>query len=399
MSKKTKSQRPQLPRLSYAGPYKKAIETCQFYGLSLINPPKLDKETRNYTEKFGEKDEGTSKEPALSVNERAAMVRVYSDECWDTLSQPVLVMYTKKPNPRGERFLYIHAIGVTKCIADMLSIHLAWTILNESLKRDFMIHINSLGDKDSSTQFVSELTAYYRKRINSLPDDSRELFKLNILNILKEPRAESQMFQEEAPRSIMYLSDYSRKYFKELIEFIEARQAPYIIDHSLVEHKDAYSETLFTIREKSEDLKGKIFAVGARSDNLTRGFGMRKTVPIVSTTILIPSATGRETIKTPSTKKKKPLIYFIQLGDNARLKSFTVLEKLRKAKLPVTVSIGKEKMSSQIAQADRLHVPITLILGQKEAIENTVILRDMETRSQETVSIEDIVPKIKSLLG
>jgi histidyl-tRNA synthetase len=400
MSKNSKAERPHLPRLTYTGPYKKAIDICQFYGVSLINPPKLDKETKSYTEKFSTKSsDAGSKEPALSVEERAVMIRVYSDENWDTLSQPVLVMYTKKPNPRGERFLYIHAIGVTKCIADMLSIHLAWTILNESMKKDLMIHINSMGDKDSSTQFVSELTSYYRKRINSLPDDSRESFKLDILNILKEPHVESQLFQEEAPKSIMYLSDYSRKYFKEVIEFIEARQAPYIIDHSLVEHKDAYSETLFTIREKSDDLQGKVFAVGARSDNLTRGSGMRKTVPIVSTTILIPNATGRESVKKTVIKKKKPLIYFIQLGDNARLKSFTLLEKLRKAKLPVTISIGKEKMSSQIAQADRLRVPVTLIIGQKEAIENTVILRDMETRSQETVALDDIVPKIKNLLG
>lgn len=399
MSKNQQSNRPQLPRLTYTGPYKKAIEICQFYGVSLIDPPKLEKETESYTEKFkGLSDVEAIKEPALSINERASMIRVYSDEGWDTLSQPVLVMYTKKPNARGERFLYLHAIGVTKCIADMLSMHLAWTILNETVKKNFMINVNSLGDKDSSSQFISELTSYYRKRINSLPDDSRESFKLDILNILKEQHAESQLFQEEAPKSIMFLSDYSRRYFKEVIEFIEARDAPYIIDHSLVEHKDAYSETLFTIREKSDDLKGRVFAVGARSDNLTRGAGMRKTVPIVSTTILIPGATGRESIKKTVPKKKKPLIYFIQLGDEARLRSFTLLEKLRKAKLPVTVSIGKEKMSSQIAQADRLRVPITLIIGQKEAIEKTVILRDMETRSQETVALEDIVSKIRTLL-
>lgn len=399
MSKNQQSNRPQLPRLTYTGPYKKAIEICQFYGVSLIDPPKLEKETESYTEKFkGLSDVEAIKEPALSINERASMIRVYSDEGWDTLSQPVLVMYTKKPNARGERFLYLHAIGVTKCIADMLSMHLAWTILNETVKKNFMINVNSLGDKDSSSQFISELTSYYRKRINSLPDDSRESFKLDILNILKEQHAESQLFQEEAPKSIMFLSDYSRRYFKEVIEFIEARDAPYIIDHSLVEHKDAYSETLFTIREKSDDLKGRVFAVGARSDNLTRGAGMRKTVPIVSTTILIPGATGRESIKKTIPKRKKPLIYFIQLGDEARLRSFTLLEKLRKAKLPVTVSIGKEKMSSQIAQADRLRVPITLIIGQKEAIEKTVILRDMETRSQETVALEDIVSKIRTLL-
>lgn len=400
MSKQTKNDRPELPRLTYTGPYKKAVDICQFYGVTLIDPPVLEKETKNYTEKFnGLRDEDATKEPALSINERASMIRVYSDEGWDTLPQPVLVMYTKKPNPRGERFLYIHAIGVMKCVADMLSIHLAWTILTESLKKDLIVHVNSLGDKESSSQFISELTSYYRKRINSLPDDSREAFKLDILNILKEPREESRLFQEEAPKSIMFLSDQSRKHFKEVIEFLEARGAPYTIDNSLVEHKDAYSETLFAIREKSEDEEGKVFAVGARSDNLTRGSGMRKTVPIFSTTVLIPDSTSRESIKETTTKKKKPLIHFIQLGDEARLRSFALLEKLRKAKLPVSVSFGKEKMSSQISQADRLKVPVTLIIGQKEALENTVILRDMETRSQETVAVDEIVERVKKLLS
>jgi len=401
MSKQSRLERPHLPRLSYTGPYKKAIDICQFYGVSLIDAPKILKETKEYTEKFnGNIDEEATKEPALSVDERAAMVRVYSDEGWDTLPQPVLVMYTKKPNPRGERFLYLHVIGVTKSIADMLSIHLAWTILTEILKKDFMIYVNSIGDKESSTQFIAELTAYYRKRINSLPDDSRESFKLNILNILRESHEEAKLFQEEAPKSIMFLGDFSRKYFKEVIEFIEAREAPYLIDHSLVGHKDAYSEVLFSIHEKNEEeMKGKMFAVGARSNNLTRGPGMRKTVPIFSTTILIPGATGRESTKPAVSKEKKPLIYFIQLGDAARLKSFTLLEKLRKAKLPVRISIGKDKMSSQIALADRLKVPITLIIGQKEAIENTVILRDMETRSQETFGVDEVVEKIKSLLN
>lgn len=398
MKKNSKADRRALPQLTYTGPYKKAIDICQFYGVSLIKAPTLDKETKAYTERFNIEEDKSGKEPQLSINERASMIREYSDAGWDTLPQPVLVMYTKKASPRGERFLHIHALGVTKCIADMLLMHLSWTILNETFKKDFIIHTNSIGDKESSTRFIAELTSYYRKRINTLPDDSRESFKQNILNILRTPFEESRLFQEDAPKSIMFLSDVSRRHFKEIIEFIEARGAPYTIDNSLVGHKDAYSETLFTIREKTDDGSGKAYAVGARSDNLTRGSGMRKTVPIVSTTILIPGATARETIKTAPAKKKKHSIYFIQLGDEARLRSFNLLEKLRKAKLPVTTSIGKEKMSSQIAQAERLKVPVTLIIGQKEALEGTVILRDMETRSQETVDIDDIVPRIKALL-
>lgn len=397
--KEKEGLRARLPSLSYTGPYKKAIDICSFYGVTLIEPPEINKETLTYIEKFREEEAPQTKEPSLSIAERAAMIREYSDKEWETLPQPVLVMYTKKPNPRGERFLYLHAIGVTKSVADMLSIHLAWTVLKESVKDELSLHVNSLGDKDSSTLFARELTAYYRKHINSLPDDCRESFKGNVLRILREEHDDCFQFQAEAPKSINFLNESSRKYFRDIIEFAEACDIPYEIDHSLVENKDAYSETIFAIRTQKDGAYGEVLATGARSDNLTRGAGMRKSIPIISTTIRIPGTTGRESIKKVETTKKKPSIFFIQLGDEARLRSFGLLEKLRKAKLAVSLAVGKDKMSSQITQAERLKVPITLIIGQKEALDKTVIIRNMETRSQETVSVDKVVEEVKDLLS
>ncbi|MDZ7726017.1 MAG: His/Gly/Thr/Pro-type tRNA ligase C-terminal domain-containing protein [Candidatus Campbellbacteria bacterium] len=395
---KENNSKPQLPNFSYSGPYKKAVEVCSFYGVSLISPPEIQKDTQSYTDKFGSETEMNNKEPGFSIDERVAMIREYSEKNWETLTQPVLVMYTKKPNPRGERFLYLHVIGLSKNIADMLSIHLAWTILGGALNKDLLLHINSMGDKESGTQFVRELTSYFRKHINSLPVECRESFKNNILNVLKERRSECLMFQEDAPQSITFLSESSRNFFKEIIEFTETRSIPYLIDPSLVENKDAFSETIFSINEKSGSGKGKTFATGARSDNLTRGSGMRKTVPVFSTTINIPGSTARESIKEVKEKKSKPWVYLIQLGEEARLHSFELLEKLREAKIPTKVSFGKEKMSEQMDQAERLKISITLIMGQKESLEHSVIVRNMKTHSQEIVDINDAPKTIKKLL-
>jgi len=401
MDKQPQQQRPQFPELVYTGPYKKAISICELYGITLIKPPHLTQDTREYTERFRiENEPDALREPVLSINERALMIRAYLNGEWETLPQPVLVMYTKKPDARGERFLHLHAIGISKPIADMLLMHLAWTILSECTKGGMVMHVNSMGDRDSSARFITELTAYYRKRINSLPDESREFFKTDILHILKEPLVESSLFQEEAPKSISFLSERSRAYFKEIIEFVEVQNIPYVIDHSLVDNKEVYSETLFALRERSIGSRGRICAIGARSDNLTKGAGMRKTVPLVSATILIPGATTRESIKLADTpRKKKPLVYFIQLGYEARLRSFTLLEHLRRAKIPFAFSIGREKMSAQITQAERLKTPVVLIMGQKEAVDESVIVRSMETHSQETIRIEAVADYIKTLLA
>jgi len=42
-------------------------------------------------------------------------------------------------------------------------------------------------------------------------------------------------------------------------------------------------------------------------------------------------------------------------------------------------------------------MPYAIIFGQKEALENSVIFRNMSNRSQETVKIDKLLDYIKSL--
>ena len=94
---------------------------------------------------------------------------------------------------------------------------------------------------------------------------------------------------------------------------------------------------------------------------------------------------------------KKPKIYFIQLGADAKLKSLNVIEILRKAHIPIMQSLSKDSLGSQLAVAEKLGVPYTIIFGQKEAIENSVIVRNMQTRSQETVKFAKLLEYLKEL--
>ena len=55
-------------------------------------------------------------------------------------------------------------------------------------------------------------------------------------------------------------------------------------------------------------------------------------------------------------------------------------------------------MKSQLRVADRLGVEITLILGQKETLDGTVIVKNMQTGVQETVAVGKLVDVIKRKL-
>jgi histidyl-tRNA synthetase len=94
---------------------------------------------------------------------------------------------------------------------------------------------------------------------------------------------------------------------------------------------------------------------------------------------------------------KKPKIYFIQLGSEAKLKSLNIIEILRKAHIPIAQSLSKDSLGSQLAIAEKLSVPYALIFGVKEALDDSVIVRDMSNRSQETVKLKKLLEYLKEI--
>ena len=52
----------------------------------------------------------------------------------------------------------------------------------------------------------------------------------------------------------------------------------------------------------------------------------------------------------------------------------------------------------QLGRANKLGIRYVLILGQKEALDGTVILREMDVGMQETVSLKDVAVVVKGKL-
>jgi histidyl-tRNA synthetase len=52
-------------------------------------------------------------------------------------------------------------------------------------------------------------------------------------------------------------------------------------------------------------------------------------------------------------------------------------------------------MGSQLGIAEKMKIPFVLIMGQKEAIDNTVMIRNLRSRSQLTIAVIDLPAHIK----
>jgi len=139
-------------------------------------------------------------------------------------------------------------------------------------------------------------------------------------------------------------------------------------------------------------------AGGGRYDYLAKQLGNKKDVPAIGAAIGVDRVVMSSSFSKLTPRIiKKPKIYFIQLGAEAKLKSLNVIEILRKAKVPIHQSLSKDSLGSQLAIAERLAIPYTLIFGQKEALEDSVIVRNMSNRSQETVKLGKLLEYLKEL--
>ncbi|MEK7505178.1 MAG: ATP phosphoribosyltransferase regulatory subunit, partial [Patescibacteria group bacterium] len=201
-----------------------------------------------------------------------------------------------------------------------------------------------------------------------------------------------------APQAVSYLCPACKSHFKEVLEYLEALGITYELDNTLVRGLDYYSRTVFELATTDEAGAEVIIGGGGRYDYLAKAIGSRREVPAAGGALGLDRLLALPQIEKLNPRiVKKPKVFFIQLSFEAKLKSLAVIEILRKAKIPLAQSLPKDSLGAQLAIAEKMQVPYAIILGQKEAIEESVIVRNMLTRSQDTVKINKLGEYLKNL--
>lgn len=403
------------------GFFEKAQEISMYYGFEPIDTPILEQE-EVFLKGVGDGTDIVDKEIyllktkggdklALRPESTAASMRAYIEHGMKSKPQPVMLYHFgpmfRHDKPQRGRYRQFHQfsmeiLGTDKAIADAIIIQTTIAILQEAGAKDLFVDINSIGDKESRSAYEKALKAYYRKHMNDLPAVDRQRVKTNVLRVLDSKEEKTIAINQEAPDALSHLTPSSKKHFKEVLEYLDELEIPYRINKNLVRGLDYYTDTVFEIMEEIFDDEGDsrklTICGGGRYNYLSKSMGHRKEVPGVGASIGV-----ERILMSPWWKQltpriiKKPKVFFIQLGLDAKLKSLAVVEMLRKAKIPVVQSLSKDKLSVQLAAAEKEEVPYAIIFGQREAIDGTVIVRDMKNRSQKTVKIEKLIDHLKKL--
>jgi len=321
----------------------------------------------------------------------------YCDAKLHAIEEEPILFYTIEQVPRtGEAAISLQIFNVPKSIAETILIQTTKSLAHDLGYTNQTIRINSVGDRDSCMRYTRELTNYLKKRMDEMPEQSRELMKDHALVALSDLIQRDHELAYKTPNPLEYLTDSSRKHFREVIEYLDIAESQYEIDPTLMGHHDCYSETLFTIDLLDEDdailEKPPISINGGRYDEFAHQHTKRQ-IPAVGAVVVL--ADKKSPSRTPRAKLNKQSVYVVQLGFGPKIKSLLLVDELSKSGIRVYQNLASNSLSEQLRDAEKKDAYYTVIIGQKEYVDGEVILRDMNSRTQEQLTIDELIAKLR----
>lgn len=308
--------------------------------------------------------------------------------------QPLFLWHTNiaagRPAPK-RAFIQFHALGADRAIADAVVIRALLALARDLFHDEFSVRINSMGDKETRARYARELSSYFRKRATVLPEECVSCARHDTLEAAE--LVISNEYADDLPAPTEHLSDASRKRFEDLLDYLEMTETPYELARDLLSKGGIWSDACFEIKSSSSDDGGKTrIAWGSRYGDLVRHFFPAAPFFATGAVLSIASEGSLATAKVPGRSR----FSFIHIGDEAKRLSIRLAEEFRKARLPLSQHIGIESLTEQLRIAEKRNSPYLLIMGRKEALENTAILRNRATQEETIIPIDGIVERLRS---
>ncbi|MFC1598848.1 histidine--tRNA ligase [Patescibacteria group bacterium] len=361
----------------------------------------VDKEMFSFEDRGGDN-------VSLRPEATAQVARAYISHGMLNLPQPVKLFYIgpmfRYDRPQSGRYRQFNqfgfeAIGDIHPVLDAQMIILSYNFFKE-LGLDVNIQINSIGCPECRKEYKTQLVTYYRSQKSHLCENCKERLPKNPLRLLDCKEEKCTAINEDAPQIVDWLCDECKNHFVKVLEFLDEPEIPYNLNPSLVRGLDYYTKTVFEIWSASGSKKSQnAIGGGGRYDNLVEMLGGRPT-PAVGVAIGIERTIlqlKEAEIEVP--EKEAPDILIAQLGEAAKRKCLVLYENLRDEGIKVVECFAKDGLKNQLDIANKLGVKYTLILGQKELSEETILLRDMEGGVQETINYNKTIKEVKKRLG
>lgn len=364
--------------------------------------------------------EGKSKALALRPDLMGGLARAYVEHGMYNQDHPLKLYLsgpafrTIKPQASFYRQHHIseyHIVGDGKPISDAEPIIVSWKVA-DSLDIPAIAYINSVGCTDCKPDYKTALSTHYKPMKKRLCKDCTKVTPKDMYKVLLCKEQKCIGLRESAPQSVDYLCDSCKSHFMKVLEFLDDAGIPYILHPHFTADPNVYNGTSFLLlyageNEESSGLEegelepiygvmdGPVLAEGGRYDQVYTSMGMFEPVQasfvrIVSERLMLYM---RQAGQMPKDEESVDL-FVAQLGEQAKKKTFELVKTLRAEGWRVRVLLNKHDLKSQLASAQKVNARFTLIMGHKEVLDGTILIRDMDGGSQEVVDYNKVLKEV-----
>jgi histidyl-tRNA synthetase len=261
---------------------------------------------------------------------------------------------------------------------------------------DVQAHINSLGCPECRPNYRLALAEFLLKLDDRLCADCRRRRERNPLRVLdcKVPSCREAL--TDAPSILDHLCDDCRQDFETVQTALARLGIVFLTDKRLVRGLDYYTRTTFEIQTGALGAQSAV-AGGGRYDGLVKmldgpdtpatGFaiGLDRLAEIVGQ--------KKAAAATP------PILFAAALGDEGQQQAFQWVSRWCEQGLRAEMDFGGRSLKSQMKRADKLGAAHVMIIGDNELSEGVVILRNMKTKEQVRIAVEEVVEKVGEIIS
>lgn len=288
--------------------------------------------------------------------------------------------------------------GQTAPIADAQLINLLLKLFSEVGLMGLSLEINNIGCIECLPPYQEQLKNYFKDKKYDLCENCLDALENNRpLEILACNNLSCNTVVTDAPVLIDFLCENCRRHFIGVLEGLDELGIAYNLNPKII-GKPWSRRTVFEIRYKSE-LGEVALGSGGHADDLIQSLGGLPTQALGFSGILDSILTAFELANLKFVSKNKVDVFLVPLGDLAAKKTLRLFTELWDHNIIASEFSGPGSIKTQLKLAESNKVSIALIIGQKEARDGTVILRDVRSGMQELFTIERIIEEVKKRLG
>ncbi len=351
-------------------------------------------------EMYAFKDQGGD-EITLRPEGTAGVVRAYVEHKLFASRSVTKVYYMgpmfRRERPQAGRLRQFHQIGVEALGVSEPGIDVdilaALVELFSRLKvQGVELHINSLGCRDCRAAYKIALKNFLTGKIDSLCPDCQRRVETNPLRALDCKSEHCEAATADAPMMLEYLDSDCRAHFESVKQGLDDLGIRYVINPRMVRGLDYYTRTTFEMIAVDKKGAQNAVAAGGRYDSLVEEIGGPPT-PGIGFAIGV----ERLLLMLPEAGDSAPLpkVYIAAIGGEAARFGQKLADALRKCGISAERDYSPGGLRNQMKKADRSGAAYTVIIGEDEMTKGAAILRDMKTREQSEVKLDEMVEEIK----